>query len=75
MNCDFYQDDNGEIWLFYAEDILYRPQMKSEFEIAEENQIKLKQLEQINQKRTKMKLEVDAKRAINRKKQNGTPCK
>ena len=40
MNCDFYQDDNGQIWLFYASDILQRPQMKSDFEIAEENTIK-----------------------------------
>ena len=40
MNCDFYQDDNGEIWFFYAYDILWRPQMKSELEIVEEKNIK-----------------------------------
>ena len=29
INCDFYQDDNGEIWLFHVEDVLIRPTMKS----------------------------------------------
>lgn len=32
MNCDFFQDDNGEVWLFHAKDILVRPQIKSQAE-------------------------------------------
>lgn len=32
VNCDFFQDDNGVIWLFHATDILIRPAMKSRLE-------------------------------------------
>ena len=39
MNCDFFQDDNGEIWFMYATDILIRPLMKSRFEIKQEESI------------------------------------
>lgn len=33
MNADFFQDDNGEVWFAYANDILYKPQVKCQHEI------------------------------------------
>jgi len=40
MNADFFQDDNGEIWFFYASDVLTKPQIKSQLEQKQEEQIK-----------------------------------
>jgi len=43
VNCDFFQDDNGEIWLFHATDILVRPRVKSQVEAREEDEILIQQ--------------------------------
>ena len=53
MNCDFYQDENGLVWLFYVSDILHRPQMKSELEILEEETIKQQAIDRQNERRQK----------------------
>ena len=39
MNCDFYQDADGEIWFFHASDILLRPMIKSLHELKQEENI------------------------------------
>ena len=39
MNCDFFQDDNGEIWFVHATEILVRPLMKSRLELKQEEGI------------------------------------
>ena len=39
MNCDFFQDDNGEIWFMHATDILMRNKMKSKQEMKQEEEI------------------------------------
>lgn len=39
MNADFFQDDNGEIWFFYATDVLIKPQLKSMLEKKQEEEI------------------------------------
>ena len=39
MNCDFFQDDNGEIWFVHATEILVRPLLKSRLELKQEEGI------------------------------------
>ena len=39
MNCDFFQDDNGEIWFVHATEILIRPLLKSRLELKQEEGI------------------------------------
>ncbi len=43
MNCDFYQDDNSEIWLVFVEDLIVRNLTKSPLEEREEEAIILQQ--------------------------------
>ena len=58
MNCDFFMDDDGGIWLFYIEDVLWRPVMKTDLEINEEKQI----LENIMSKKKEQKLQAKESR-------------
>ena len=54
MNCDFFQDDNGEIWFMHATDILIRPLMKSRLEIKQEEGI-MEQLKLQREKRAELR--------------------
>lgn len=36
MDIDFYQDENGKIWVFYGRNIVVRPKKRSRLEMANE---------------------------------------
>ena len=57
MNCDFFQDDNGEIWLVHATEILVRPLLKSRLEIKQEEGILEQQRMQREKREELRKLE------------------
>ena len=40
MDADFFQDDNGKIWLFYAKNIMTRPKKKSALQLFNETKSK-----------------------------------
>ena len=75
MNCDFFQDDNGVIWLFHATDILMRPSMKSRQELKEEASILEQQREDKARKEEVRRLEHAEWKELTKKQQEELKAK